>query len=248
MNLLFKNTDQHREITVYETSELDGKKGTFRVLQFSDQAVQGAMDLKQPARIIFEYPRAMLHLMHFNDPSFEDVFVIGHGIGTIARNLPNKRVKVAELDENVVELSRRYFGYSLNNVIVGDGREILDGEKPHTYDYIVLDAFNRSGTPPHLTSREFFRLAKDKLNSKGAILMNLIGRGAKDKLVSAIHSTLSTEFAYIKTFALPSESDGDVKNIILMGGNRPFCFQSRNMAGFIEMELEQGHVFIDVES
>jgi spermidine synthase len=245
LNILFKETGPHHEITIYDTSELDGKKGAFRVLQFSDQAVQGAMDLMDPERIVFEYPRAMLHLMSFNEPIFEDVFVIGHGIGTIARSLPDKRVMVAELDENVVELSRRYFGYGLNNVVVGDGREILAREKPHAYDYIVLDAFSRKGTPSHFTSREFFRLAKEKLNSAGAILLNLMGRGAKDRLVSAVHSTLGTEFAYVKSFALPSESGGEVQNIILVGGNRPLIFQTRNMAGFVEMEPGQGHILID---
>jgi spermidine synthase len=245
LRILFKETGQHQEIAVYDTTELYGEKGAFRVLQFSNQAVQGAMDLSDPERIVFEYPRAMLHLMQYNDPVFEDVFVIGHGIGTIAGHLPDKRVKVAELDRNVLELSREYFGYRLNNVIVGDGREILAGEAPHGYDFIILDAFNGTGTPLHLTSREFFRLAKDKLDSGGIILLNLMGRGETDKLASAVHTTLSAEFAYVKSFALPSESRGDLNNIILVGGHRPIQFQLRNMAGFTEIELGQGHILMD---
>jgi spermidine synthase len=122
LHLLFKAVSNNYEITVYDTTELYGEKGKFRVMQFSKEALQGALDLNNPERIVFEYPRAMIHLMEFNDPSFNDVFVIGHGIGTIAGYFSEKRFKVAELDDKVVELSKLCFGYRKDNVIVGDGR------------------------------------------------------------------------------------------------------------------------------
>lgn len=78
------------------------------MLEFSNNAIQGAMDLNDPSRILFEYPRAILHLIAHNLPSFERVFIIGHGIGTIAGHLTEKRCKVAELDQTVVEISKRF--------------------------------------------------------------------------------------------------------------------------------------------
>ena len=117
MHIQFKEFSHNHEITVYDTQELYGEKGNFRVLQFLDEAVQGAIDLNNPQRIMFEYPRAMIHLMEVNNPSFEDVFVIGHGIGTIASRFSDKRFKIAELDDKVVELSKRYFGYRQDNVV-----------------------------------------------------------------------------------------------------------------------------------
>lgn len=140
----------------------------FKEFSFSNEAIQGAMDLNNPERILFEYPRAIIHLMKFNDPSFEDVFVIGHGIGTIAGHFSEKRFKVAELDDKIVELSKRYFGYRKDNVIVGDGRHILGSEETHAYDYIILDALTDKGTPRHLTSKEFFR------NQAAEMLVRLI--------------------------------------------------------------------------
>ncbi|MEX2461812.1 MAG: fused MFS/spermidine synthase [Paenibacillaceae bacterium] len=245
MNLLFKQFSNNHEIAVYDTTELYGEKGKFRVMQFSNMAIQGAMDLNNPDRIVFEYPRAMIHLMEFNDPSFEDVFVIGHGIGTIASHFLEKRLKVAELDDQVVELSRRYFGYNQDNVIVGDGRHILGSEKSQAYDYIIVDAFTNKGTPHHLTSKEFFRITRKKLNSEGSIILNLIGRGGNDKLMNAIHTTLREEFAYSKSFSLPSEGVTDIINIIIMGRNKPIGAQVRHMAGFTEIELGQGHIIMD---
>lgn len=244
-HLLFKEFSNNHEITVYETPELFGEKGKFRVLEFSNEAIQGAIDLNNPERILIEYPRAIIHLMEFNEPSFEDVFVIGHGIGTIAGHFSEKRFKVAELDDKIVELSKRYFGYRKDNVIVGDGRHILGSEEPHAYDYIILDAFTDKGTPWHLTSNEFFRITRDKLDSRGSIIMNLMGKGKNDKLISAIHTTLSEEYAYTKSFSLPSEGLNDMQNIIIIGRDKPIGFQERNMAGFIEIELSHGHIIMD---
>lgn len=247
MRLLFKDFGHHHEITVYDTAELYGEKGTFRVLQFSNKAVQGAMDLNDPKRILFEYSKAIIHLMEFNDPSFEDAFVIGHGIGTIAGHFADRRFKVAELDGKVVELSKQYFGYAADNVIVGDGRRILAGERPRAFDYIILDAFTDQGTPRHLISKEFFRLTGDKLASGGFIILNLMGRGENDRLVCAVHSTLCEEYAYTKSFSLhlPYGNASDLKNIIIMGGNKPIGFQERNMAGFTEFEPGQGYIITD---
>ncbi|WP_397361874.1 spermidine synthase [Paenibacillus sp.] len=238
-------SSNNHEITVYDTTELYGEKGAFRVMQFSNHAIQGAMDLNHPERIVFEYPRAIIHLMECNAPSFEDVFLIGHGIGTIAGHFPEKRFKVAELDSEVVELSRRCFGYSQDNVMIGDGRQILEGEEPQKYDYIILDAFTAAGTPRHLISREFFSIAHSKLNSEGYILMNLMGKGENDPHINAIYTTLAKEFTYIKSFSLPSEGAADIQNIIIIGGFKPIHFQARQMADFNEIQLGQGYLIRD---
>lgn len=245
MDLLFKEVSPNHEISIYDTTELYGEKGNFRVMEFSNNAIQGSMDLNHPERILFEYPRAIIHLMEFNNPSFEDVFVIGHGIGTIAGHFPEKRFKVAELDDKVVELSKRFFGYRKDNVIVGDGRYVLESEESHAYDTIILDAFTEKGTPQHLVSKEFFGICREKLDSSGSIIMNLMGKGDNDQLMNAIHTTLSEEFAYIKAFSLPSDGIADIQNIILIGRNKPIGFQARHLAGFTEIELGQGHIIRD---
>ncbi|MBE1445184.1 hypothetical protein GGC63_004652 [Paenibacillus sp. OAS669] len=66
MQLLLRETSDYSEVSVYETTQLYGVNGKFRCLQFSDHAVQGAMDLKDPKRIVLEYPRAIIHLMEAN--------------------------------------------------------------------------------------------------------------------------------------------------------------------------------------
>lgn len=245
MHQLAKELSMYQEITVYDAAQLYGETGKYRFLQFSDDAIQGAIDLKDPKRIVLEYPRAIIHLMESNDPSFENAFIIGHGIGTIAGHYPDKRFTVAEIDEKVVELSRVFFNYRKDNVVVGDGRQILRNEEPNRFDYIILDAFTKEGTPFHLTTMEFFKLTKEKLGSRGSIIMNLMGKSKNDKLINAIYTTLRETYAYAKAFSLPGEDAADLRNIIVIGSNKTIDFQPRAMAGFFEIELGQGHIIRD---
>lgn len=245
MHVLAHKFSLNQEITVYESNQLYGEIGRFRCLQFADDAVQGAIDLRDPSRIVLEYPRAMIHLMDKNNSQFGGAFIIGHGIGTIADHYPKKSITVAELDEAVVELSRTFFDYQRDNVVVGDGRQILMNEEAGALDYIVVDAFTKDGTPSHLTSMEFFQMAKSKLNERGAILLNLAGRAKNDRLMNAIYSTLREVFPSTKAFAIPSKDSSDIRNILMMGSGHTIQFQPKEMAGFVEIELAQGHIIRD---
>jgi len=112
MRLLARDCGKQPFITVYETDRLYGERGRFRVMQFSDDAVQGALDLNAPGRMVLEYPRAMIHLVEANHPVPRALFLIGHGIGTIAGYYKDTRLVSAEIDERVAALSRRFFGYA----------------------------------------------------------------------------------------------------------------------------------------
>ncbi|WP_373232871.1 spermidine synthase [Cohnella sp.] len=245
MHIVAKEFSSFNEITVYDTNQLYGEMGKFRCLQFTDDAIQGAIDLKNPKRIVLAYHRAVIHLMMLNNPLFEKVFVIGHGIGTIAGHYTDKQFTVAEIDGKVVELSKLYFRYPINNVVVGDGREILRYSEQSSFDYIILDAFTHKGTPLHLTSMEFFEMTLAKLNTRGAIIMNLMGKAKDDRFINAIHTTLRKSYLYIKAFTQQSEDETDIRNIIVIGSNKMFDFQVRDMAGFFEIELGQGHIIRD---
>ncbi|PQP82342.1 spermidine synthase [Paenibacillus sp. PCH8] len=245
MRVLYRNKSEQHELTVYDTNRLYGEKGRFRVLEFSNAAVQGAIDLDTPARMVLEYPRAMVHLMERNNSEFDSVFVVGHGIGTLPTYLSDRQVKVAELDEEVAELSQTFFGYNGSPVLIGDGRELLEQEPAGTYDYIIIDAFSATGTPEQFTSSSFFAMVKDKLDSDGSVILNVFGRAGSDPLVNAIYTTLQGQFAHTRAFALPTETADEVQNRILMGSNHPIEFQIRHMAGFVEQEPEEGYIIMD---
>lgn len=245
LHLLAKEISLFNEISIYETTQLYGEMGKFRCLQFADDAIQGAIDLKDTNRIVLKYQRAIIHLMVYNDSSFEKVFVIGHGIGTIASHYSDKSFTIAEIDEKVVELSRLFFNYRLDNVTIGDGRRILSNEERNAFDFIILDAFTDKGTPLHLTTMEFFKMTMEMLDSRGSLIMNLMGKPKNDRLINAIHTTLRETYPYAKAFSLPAEDETDIRNMIVMGSNKTIEFHARDMAGFFEVELGQGHIIME---
>ncbi|GGO06535.1 spermidine synthase [Saccharibacillus kuerlensis] len=245
MELLYRERERESEIAVYDTNELYGEKGCFRILQFSNGDVQGAMDLENPSRIVLEYPRAIVHLMEQNNLSFERAFVIGHGIGTVSGHFADRSVKTAEISAAIVKLSRNYFGYVGADVEIGDGRDSLERESDGLLDYIVLDAFTEKGTPWHLFTRECFLTAHRKLDEQGVLLLNVFGQGRRDAKTEAIYATLADVFPHVRAFGLRQEDPRDPMNRILVGGKRPIEAKIRKMAGFEESEPEYGTVLED---
>lgn len=248
MHLIAQTSSGDQKIAVYERTELYGELGKYRCLQFADGAVQGAIDLRDPSRVVLAYQRALIHLMSHNEPAFERAFVIGHGAGTIASHFADRQFKVAEIDEAIVSLSRQYFGYRLDNVTVGDGRRILEAEAPGAYDYILVDAFTAMGTPLHLASLPFFWMAAEKLGARGILFLNLIGRARGDKRIASIYETLKEAFPHVCAFYLGGHDDPGGGNFILAGAKREIGFLGPELAGFAEIELGQGHLMRDGKS
>lgn len=239
MHIVWERKPPGPPLVVYETTTLYGARGRFRVMAFTEEAVQGAIDLDDPDRIVLEYQQAMLHLMETTDPTFEDVFLIGHGAGTMPGRLQGKRLRIAELDEDVANLSASRFGYRGARPTVGDGRLLLEREAPQSLDFVVVDAFDARGVAEGFLSADFFRLAREKLDERGAVLLNVTGRGERDLFASAGFAALRDEFAYAKAFVLPASSLAEPRNLLLVGGSSPIRYRSKRMAGFIELELER---------
>ena len=97
------------------------------------------------------------------------VAILGNAGGTTARALgvfyPQARVDGVELDGEVSEVGRRFFGLEDNprlHVITADARPFLrrTGER---FDLILVDAYRPPYVPFYLATREFFDLARSRL-------------------------------------------------------------------------------------
>jgi len=245
MRILETVTSPYNAITVYETNRIDGIMGRYRCLRFADDAVQGALDLKDPQRVVLGYQRAIIGLMEVLEPSFEKAFVIGHGIGTIAEYFRDRTVKTAEIDGAVVEISQKYFHSNVDGVVIGDGRQLLGEESPGTLDFIILDAFTDKGTPLHLMSFGFFQLSARKLRPGGTILFNAMGKPKNDRLIDAIYTTICKSYTYVKVFSLRADKETDVRNMIFAGSDKPMALQARDVPGLHEIVPGEGHLIQD---
>jgi len=128
------------------------------------------------------------------------VAILGLAGGTEARQItevygPSVDITGVEIDPDILSLAYRYFHLGDAHVrpVVQDARYWLATDSGR-YDLIAMDAYRQPYIPFHLTTREFFQLARDHLSPGGSVVVNA-GRTATDyRLVDALASTMNAVF------------------------------------------------------
>ena len=117
-----------------------------RTLHVGGEAIQSSMRLDDPFALALDYTRCMMGFLLFH-PAPREALMIGLGGGSLAkffhRNLRSTRVRVVELDERIVAVSRAQFALPADDarlaVEIGDGAEAL---APECCDVLVVDAYH----------------------------------------------------------------------------------------------------------
>lgn len=165
------------------------KTGTVLALYFSHPqenpaaAIMSELDLLDPLNLLFGYSRAFILALIWQ-PQPQRIFMLGFAGGRIPavlhHYLPDAQIDVAEIDPDVVDVAREYFGVTLDNqfqVLFGDGRALLQ-QSASRYNIIFVDAFIGAGqTPPHLATLEFYTLCRSHLSEDGVVAVNLCNHG-----------------------------------------------------------------------
>jgi spermidine synthase len=150
---------------------------------------------------------------YFNPPphtpdQVESVALVGLAAGTMARQYTAVYGPIPidgiEIDPRIVRVGQEYFDMNLPNlnVIVADGRYALTRSN-RQYSVIGVDAYRLPYIPPHLTTVEFFQLARDHLTADGVIAIN-VGRAGEDyRLVEAMLATLLEVFPSAHVIRVP---------------------------------------------
>ena len=143
---------------------------------------------------------AFLALPPLLDRPLRSVAILGNAGGTTARALgrfyPQARVDGVELDPAVSRVGRRWFGMEDNprlTVHDADARPFLRSTDER-YDLIVVDAYRQPYVPFYLATREFFRLARERLEPGGILALNIASVPGDDRLLRGIAGTLTHEF------------------------------------------------------
>jgi spermidine synthase len=214
--LLSRDTAYHH-IQVFDMDRV-------RMMRF-DNLTQGGMHLDKPERSVFGYDEAFLASWALR-PNIRRICVIGLGAGTLPRRLaellPEAEIDSVEIDPVVAQIAREYFGFqetARNRIHVEDGRVFL-ARGGAAYDLIVLDAYNATGVPFHLMTREFYGLVKSRLSRDGILAANFLGRvmGERGELFWASYRTIRREFGqvYILGPDLPQSATAFHRNLILI--------------------------------
>lgn len=139
----------------------------------------------------------------------ERIAIVGLAAGTTARQATEVfgaiQIDGFEIDPKIIEVGQEYFGMNMPNLneIAEDGRWGL-AHSEYLYDLIAVDAYRPPYIPFHLTTVEFFQIAKEHLSEDGVLAINA-GRSPKDRsLVDALAATLGEIFPSIHVMDVPN--------------------------------------------
>jgi spermidine synthase len=206
----------YTRLTAYQAfvvSEADG----VRYLR-GDRALQSAVRIADQAPGL-NYQRWQAAALLLN-PEIESLLVLGMGGGSTHRYLrqarPGLSVDYVDIDAAVPEIAERFFFFKPGPLVrahVSDARRFLV-EAEQRWDYIYSDTYIGLAVPFHLTTAEFFDLAKRRLKPGGVLGINLAA-DMEAPFVRAIYRTVADRFGDALAFAV-----GGSNNTLLLASNR----------------------------
>ncbi len=155
-----------------------------RRLQFrrsGSEYEESAVNVRHPLHFEMDYYRLMF-AGFAHQPNPKRILFLGLGGGTISMAMhhyfPKTRIDNVELDPDVVEVARKYFGFKEDGrmkVYIRDGRVQVRRllREDLKYDVIFADAFRGGYIPYHLTTKEFMEGLKELLTPDGIVVSNL---------------------------------------------------------------------------
>jgi len=193
----------------------DAPYGTARGMVL-DHLLHSINHAEDPSLMIAPYVHAMDELVasHFGDRYADGLryFFAGGGAYTQPRAIlalsPASEITVAELDPAVTETARDalYVDTTAMHIVHEDARRVLL-QQDGPFDVIIGDVFHDVAIPFHLATRDFFRLARQKLSPGGMIAMNVVDAFPDPRLVKSVVNALSQEFESVAVWIdhLPDE-------------------------------------------
>ncbi|MBI4756201.1 MAG: polyamine aminopropyltransferase [Betaproteobacteria bacterium] len=159
----------------------------------------------------FFYHEPMVHVPAIAHPEPRSALVVGGGDGGAVEELLKHgtiaRVVMAELDQAVIEVSRRWLGAIHGNafsdprldVRVGDGRAFIDSGAER-FDLIVLDLTDPFGPAQALYTAEFYAACRRALNPGGVLSLHLESPVHRPQAMARILQSLKDVFALVRPY------------------------------------------------
>jgi spermidine synthase len=141
------------------------------------------------------------------------IAIIGLAGGTTARQIAawyggqERQVHIdgVELDPATLDLAKKYFELaSVPNLTTeaGDGRVWL-ATSEKKYDVIIIDAFRQLYIPPHISSKEFFELVRQRLAPGGLAVLNLNVTDQSSLVYRKVAATVREVFPQVLATQVP---------------------------------------------
>ena len=189
------------------------------------------VDLDDPTYLEYEYVRQIAHLVDLiaEERTPLRVLHLGGGGLTLPRYIavtrPGSGQQVVEIEGKLLDFVRKELPLPRNARVrlrTGDAREVLARVPEGAFDLTVSDVFASARIPEHLTSTEYYRLAKRALRPTGAHAVNLAdGDGGSGLMFTRRQiATAREHFAHVVLIADPGILRGrKFGNLILMASD-----------------------------
>jgi spermidine synthase len=189
------------------------------------------------------------------------VAMLGFAGGTVARAyaryFPAARIDGVEIDRELFDIGRRYFGLRARPQL----HEYAEDARPFLrridarYDVIYLDTYRQPYIPFYLSTREFFELARDRLAPGGIVVINVGHPEGSDRLERVLSATMGTAFTYVardpieptNTQLMGSQAPITRANLLAAAGRLPAELRplAKASAGRLAPRLRGGAVYTD---
>lgn len=202
--------------------ERDGDIVDLRFRRGKNAPRQTAVDLANPEHLVIPYSGALLAAA-FIQPEPKRVLQLGLGGGALNRYvrkvLPGVFLQTAEIDATVRDMAVEFMGLrpDAQDVIVIEDARTFVRKNSEAWDWIIVDAYSGGSVPPHLKTREFYLLLRERLAPGGVVALNL---HRSNRLFQSDQSTLRSVFSQVHLFEVPGT--GNVIALAYDGPARDF--------------------------
>lgn len=198
--MLCRERTEHQEIAVFDTYEF----GRMLVLD-------GIIQLTEADEFI--YHEMIAHVPLCTHPAPERVLVVGGGDGGTVRELCKhatvKQIVLAELDQKVVETSRKYlpalssgFGDPRVELQFVNGVEYV-GSVSDAFDVVIVDSPDPLGPAADLFGAAFYRAVARVLKRDGIMVAQCESPFLNRRLIRQVAETILQAFPYFYYYLAP---------------------------------------------
>ncbi|WP_204319015.1 spermidine synthase [Pelistega ratti] len=161
-------------------SEMDG----VRCLHFNSPWIQGAMQVSNPAHLVFLYTRQMMSwLLFLQTSSVKRIDLLGLGAGSLARaclKLGKSEVHCVEWNPAVTAFCYQYFRLPKQNkrfsITHDDAQQwVANPAHHHRSEVLLVDLYDYTAQGPVADSLTFYQHCYQVLADYGVMVVNLFG-------------------------------------------------------------------------
>ena len=197
----------HERETEYQYARVVEREDGSRILELNEG--QAFHSLYRPRTALTGHYADDVLVLPFarGEGRIDRVAVLGNAAGTLSRGyaefFPRAWVDGVEIDRELSEIGRRYFGMDNPRLRLHheDARPFLRRTDAR-YDVIVVDAYRQPYIPFYLATREFFELARARLVPGGLVIVNVGHPEGQVDLERVLARTMREAFPHLRRDAV----------------------------------------------